>query len=149
MLSQSPAPPLLRLGTPQGSAGAPAPTLSAISVEPLALPVELPTLPAEPPTLPVEPPALPAGLSPIVIEPTARTDVQELWELALGHSSKEGGIALPQASLEDCLASFQQTADVFERETVSKEKARDTIKTILDWVDAVSGLLGEGVSIVS
>lgn len=144
MLSQSPAPSLLRLGTPQGSAGAPTPTLSAINVEPLALPVE-------PPTLPVEPPASPAGLSPLVIEPTTRTDVQELWELALRRFSKESGITLPQpqASLEDCLASFEQMADVFESETVSKEKARDTIKTILEWVDAVSGLLGEGVSIVS
>ncbi|EIM86386.1 uncharacterized protein STEHIDRAFT_110908 [Stereum hirsutum FP-91666 SS1] len=109
------------------------------------------TISAEQPILSVEPPTLPAEPSPEHVDSPKRTDLEELWEIALGRFSKEGGSNLPpsvaQTSLEDCLSSFQQTVDVFERKTEEKEKVRDGIKAILEGIEAASGLLGEGVSI--
>lgn len=106
-----------------------------------------------PPASPVEPPALPVEPSSVHADSAKCTDLEELWGIALARFSKEGVTTLPEsvehASLDDCLASFEQTADIFERETADKEDVHNKIKATLDVIEAVSGLIGEGVSIVS
>lgn len=97
-------------------------------------------------------------LDPNPVTPNANSLVlhvgsEQLWEDAVERFRKEGTNTLPEsvakASLEDCLASFQATMDLFEREHSAKEKIRSRVQAILKAIESFSGFVGEGVSAVS